>query len=77
MQVVPKEEFQEWLQHPVTQAFRKYLSNNIRDFQEGWSNGAFTGATSDETIQLNSKAIGQIQILQNILEIDEGVLNGE
>lgn len=34
---------------------------------EAWSNGVYTGPTTDETIQLNSKALGKIEAIEDIL----------
>jgi len=41
-----------------------------------WANGVFTGASAEETIQLNSEAIGRVRALALISSIEYGDLEG-
>lgn len=59
---------QEWLENPCTKALLKYLECDLLRFIDQWVNGAFTGENADSTAQLNAKALGSIQTLDNILD---------
>lgn len=62
------QEIQSWKQHPVTEAFIAALDERKRTLQDSWSAGQFTGKSTDETAQMNAKAIGQVQMLDDILQ---------
>lgn len=62
------QEIQSWKQHPVTEAFIAVLDGRKRTLQDSWSAGQFTGNSTDETAQMNAKAIGQVQMLEDILQ---------
>jgi Sec-independent protein translocase protein TatA len=61
-------DFKEWLLHPVTVEFRKAMSNRREELKEDLAEGAFTTETVDGTAQQTAKAIGQIQMLKDLLE---------
>jgi hypothetical protein len=63
-----REELLEWQKHPVTIEFFKDLQQMKGDLMEAWSNGAFTGKDIEETSQLNSRALGKVQQLADLLE---------
>ena len=63
-------EFKEWLQHPVTVQFRRALHMKADDYVTGWETGAYTGATADETVQLNSLHLGHVKALRAILTME-------
>lgn len=44
--------------------------------QVDWVNGVFTGASMEETVQLNSEAIGRVRALALISSIEYGDLEG-
>ncbi len=58
----------EWLQNPCTGALLKYLECDMLRFVDQWVNGSFTGENVDATAQLNAKALGSMQTLDNILD---------
>jgi len=58
----------EWLGHDITADLIKTLKEDIVTLKDRWSAGAFTGASFDETAQLNSKALGLVEALENILD---------
>lgn len=64
---VPEGEVKAWCKHPVTQSLVQSLYGDMAGHFEGWLNGEFTGPTSDETIQKNSKALGGVSAIENIL----------
>ena len=63
-------EFKEWLQHPVTVQFRKALRMKAEDYVAGWEAGSYTGATADETFQLNSLHLGHVRALRAALVME-------
>jgi hypothetical protein len=68
--VPTEEEFKSWLLHPVTQALKVALEAEVAGIQLDWVNGTFTGATADETLQLNANAIGRSQALARVAEME-------
>jgi hypothetical protein len=77
-----EDDFQEWLLHPVTVEFRKAIVNRREELKEDLSEGTFTTETVDGTAQQTAKAIGQIQILKDILDatyqsVTEDAANGK
>jgi len=59
---------QEWLGHDITTDLIKTLKEDIAALKDRWAVGAFTGASFDETAQLNAKALGLTEALENILD---------
>lgn len=57
---------EEWLNHPVTQALSASLASSKLEIQQDWVEARFTGSTADETLQMNSKAIGYTQCVDDI-----------
>jgi len=74
---IPKEEVVTWCKHPVTQALIYSLYGDMAGHFEGWLNGEFTGKTSDETIQKNSKALGSVAAIEAILVWIEDAKSGD
>lgn len=68
---VNKEEWNEWLQHPVTVAFREHLASLKERIKEDWAAGFFTDESSEGTAQKNAVALGQHQLLEDLLLTDE------
>jgi hypothetical protein len=66
---------QEWREHSETRKYVQYLQSEIYRLRQAWAEGAFTGESLDETVQLNAKFIGVVQGFTNALEIikDGGV----
>ncbi len=67
--VISEEEFQDWLDQPVTAAVMERLRQDREDLKEAWA---------QETFLLNDKAalmaLGQASALQKLLELDAGML---
>lgn len=63
------EEFLEWKQHPATDRFFKFLSRTRENIKEEWANSMYTGAETDETLQRNASALGQVQLLKLLDEV--------
>ena len=74
---IPKEEVRAWCKHPTTQSLVQSLYGDMAGHFEGWMNGEFTGASGDETVQKNSKAIGGVSAVENILAWIEDAEKGD
>ena len=68
-ELVSKEEWAEWKQHPTTQIFRELLRKRLGERQDDWVNGNFV------TLERNAKAIGEVQVLKAILELTSDEVN--
>lgn len=66
-----KDEFDDWMQHPVTEMFRKHLKTMMDGITEDWANGIFTAESSEGTAQLNAAALGQVRLIHDILNLTE------
>ncbi len=61
------EEARGWLGMGVGKYHRAQLMEKLEDLKDGWVNGDFTGAISEETVQRNSEALGKAQAYAEIL----------
>lgn len=63
-----------WLGQRVGKYHKAVLFEKIDDLKDCWSNGDFTGSSTEETIQLNSEALGKVQAYGDvILSLEEMV----
>lgn len=69
-----KSEFQQWLNHPATEALLSNLKEQIQFMKDNWAEGSFTSETVDGSVQTNAKYIGQVQTAMTLLE---GIQSGE
>ena len=70
-EVSPKEEeYRDWLSHPVTQEFRELLRNWREDLKAQWEQGNFVGTSWEVTALANAEALGQVNMLKKLLELD-------
>lgn len=67
---IKEEEWAEWRQHPVTLALNKYLREVRVGLMEQWASKAFQGETRDEILTLNAAALGQIEHLDRLIELE-------
>ena len=66
------EQLKGWLNQRSGRWLTAYLIERIEDIKDGWANGDYTGSTTEETIQLNSEAIGRVQeIAEFLVTLDE------
>lgn len=68
--ILSEDEVLEWKKHQVTREWFRYLRRLREDTKEAWSNGVFTGESSEATAQLNANALGKIQLLLDLIESD-------
>lgn len=62
-----------WYHHPGTQYLIKELKSVITQAKDGWVSGQFTASSFEETIQLNAKAIGIVQSVEDVLALIEEI----
>ena len=66
------EEVRGWREQSVGRYFEELLKQKMEDLKDDWANGDFTGQTPEETIQLNSEALGKVwQIADILLTLEE------
>ena len=63
-------EWQEWVQNPVTKEFFEFLNRSREKIKEEWALSIYTGASDVETLQRNAAAIGQVNLLKELVEIE-------
>lgn len=61
-------EVRDWLGHPVSKVFLTALRQERESVMEAWAAGVFTEQTVDGSAQLNSRALGEVQILHELVE---------
>lgn len=66
-----KQEIVEWKQHKVTKYLIQQLKDDMKVIQETWTHGGFTTESESGTIQLNSRALGNIKALGELLDYIE------
>ncbi len=74
---ISKEEWVEWLQHPVTQLVRAVVRRRREDLKESWATGAYTSEGEFGTRFLGAGALGEAAAWRAFLEMDEVTVNGE
>jgi hypothetical protein len=55
---------------PMTKEWLKFLSNLKEEVKQDWSDSVYIGISSDETVQRNAFALGQVDIITRLLEAD-------
>lgn len=67
--MINENEFNEWLQHPVTAALRELMSKKRQEIKDAWEAGAITDWNEHAHILLNAANIGECKaysFIQNI-----------
>lgn len=78
LQRLPEEqEFRSWLDDPVTKAVFVLLRKGIDGRKEQWSRGDFEDASQFATAIKGSRAIGNCEALQSVLDLEYEQLIGE
>ncbi len=58
MRSVSQQEFDEWLEHPVTQCVREVLAAKRETLRQQWEGGSFTDYEKDAMILVNVGNLG-------------------
>lgn len=69
--VLTEKDFQEWKVHPTTVEFFKFLEALKREVMSDWADSHFVGESSDETVQRNSHALGEVFVLDKLIKVEE------
>jgi hypothetical protein len=64
------EQYNDWLTHPVTLALNHYLRSQRELLKEQWANGAFTAPSVEQTALLTANAVGQCEVLNDLLDLE-------
>lgn len=72
-----EEEWNQWQEHPVTQALLGVLALWKESVKEQWAAGSFTDMSQFGTAILNAKAIGAVQMIDQIINIEYDRIAGE
>ena len=75
VEVVTKEEWSAWVEHPTTKIFREFLRKQVEEGKDFWLGGKFTSPEGDQTLQMNARAIGTCQAYHNMLTLSAEDLN--
>lgn len=57
-----------WVEHSCTQVLIGMIQGRIASSIEQWTSGAISAEGIEASAQLNAKVIGQIQVLEDMLE---------
>jgi hypothetical protein len=63
------DEYNDWLQHPVTEKYREYLRKLRVDIMENWASGQYTAESAEGTAQKNAVGLGQLQLVEDLLTL--------
>lgn len=61
---------EEWKAHPVTRKLFGFVRGQQEALKNQWASGRFTELQRYGTAMLNAKAIGQMELLERLLELD-------
>ena len=76
---ISKEEFQGWLDHPVTKEYMEYLRKERESFKEAWAEGSFRVESNPTlTHQMTQTALDKCRALEEVLSLKyEDVFGGD
>ena len=60
-------EWDNWKQDKVTKEWFKFLKILEEEVKDNWAAGNYVGGTSEETLQRNAAALGQVDLLSRLL----------
>lgn len=65
-----EQEFKDWLLHPMTKRLKEAASRRKEELKDQWASGSFTAMEHFGTAILNAKAIGRVQELSWLEELE-------
>jgi len=71
------EEVRGWLDMGVGRYHLNQLRNRLNECMDNWANNLYTGNTPEETLQMNAKALGEVQTLADIISTLEEMTKDE
>ena len=66
---ITQQDREEWSQHPVTIEFAAALRESRLETADAWARELYVGATGEQTLLMNAKALGGIDMLNKTLEL--------
>lgn len=57
----------EWLSHPVTQSFKRFLAEHHKDLLKGWREGQYCRADQGAALQAESEARGRASLTHDLV----------
>ena len=72
-----KQEYEAWLAHPTTQAFRSYLRRKREALKESWANAGFVSSHDVADVYQNAGAISTASVYKDLLELEPYDLFGD
>jgi hypothetical protein len=66
--VITEEDRSQWFDNPVTQSFLKDLRDTIQETQNAWAREVFVGSTLEQSALMNAKALGGLDLLNQVIE---------
>jgi len=77
MNEVTSEELQQWANSRQMDWMIEVLAVASQSIEARWASGAYTGKSSEETIQLNAKALGSTLQLRHIIDFINEIKDGD
>ena len=74
---ISREQFDNWLQDPVTQELRRVLGRRRQERKDSWEHGELSDWSKDTHILLNAAAIGECKGYAFVQELDFDTFIGE
>jgi hypothetical protein len=72
--VISQEEFDTWLENPVTKAVKRGLALAVQADKNQWAAGQFLHEGSNATMISNARAVGRVEGLQVVINLDHQLL---
>lgn len=63
----------DWYTSRVTRYLLEEINDTVNEIQDIWVEGGYTGDNEFDTIQLNSRALGNVQALLNLKDFIESL----
>ncbi len=73
LDIVNKSEAMAWLKHPCTSSLVNGLRGDMYRIVTEWMNSGYAEKSAEATAQLNSRALGKIQTIDEVLEQIEDI----
>ena len=75
--LLSEQEWEDWQAHPGTQVLHQVLLAWKEQVKEQWAAGSFTDMSQFGTAILNAKAIGAVQLIDQVIGLEYERIMGE
>jgi hypothetical protein len=70
-------EYAQWACNPITEDFIQGLRETRQETLEAWARGAYVGDDGERTLMANARALGSVDIIEQIIStVEEHKRNG-